>query len=174
LATANNRALVWQIIDVLGEQWAGKAGTDALKRKFESLSAANDPEPNTLRSMIVTSLAKHYSDVGLSWFLGVARNEANGESRFNAVLALAKFSRRKNEVVPALMSFLDSEDGELIVPAAEVLGRWKITAARPRLAELTSNVEARHQAHPRQAFAMEFERDELRKAMWKIAPDTVD
>jgi hypothetical protein len=82
----------------------------------------------------------------LEKLLELIRDPDTGDARRLVIRALRKTSKRKDEVIPELLSYISTKLGVLYIPSARLLGKWKVTAALPRIHELFGSVDQRANA----------------------------
>lgn len=170
LASSADRTLTLQILAVLSTPWAEPEVVEPLMDYFGELNEDVDSEPRSIRSHVMAALEAHAKIIGPDYFVAIASEPRNGESRLSAVRALGKFPRRKSKLVPTVLHFLNSDDPDLYFCAAQVLAHWKIPEARPRIQELVDTSGQGAQIDPQSALDPDFVRAEMRKLLWKIPP----
>lgn len=169
-----NVSLMHQIAIALGCAWVGDRGIEGLLSKFASLSEQSDPGPNSVRSTIVSSLEKHAAFLTPEIFLTIATSAENGFARAQAIRALARFPEERDALIPPVLELLASNEPDLYLESARLLGRWKVSKARDRIQVLMDTADDRHLGDQDQTVDPSWERDELRKALWTIPPSNVD
>lgn len=165
LAREQQLVLRLKLVQALGMPWSTEEAIAPLLAEF---SRARD-EPGhiaaELRNAIPQSIERVANDRWFDQLLTVIRDPASGHSRYFFVRALRKMRKRKHEVVPELLSYLASGEGDLYIPAARLLGRWRVYEAAPAIRELLQTIEDRPPYPATGAWSRSFERAELRKAV---------
>lgn len=165
LKQTGNLVLRIKVVKALGSPWSNQDAVAALFEEFARTPDSTDRTTGILRDLIPQSIEKIADDRWLDEMLGAIRNPKTADSRQFFVRALRKMSKRKVEVIPELLSYLSTSEGVLYIPAARLLGRWKVSAALPAVRELLTTVDQRAPYPAPGAMSHSFERSELRKAI---------
>jgi hypothetical protein len=165
LPLLHDKDLKETLVGVLGEKWAAPESIGPLLEEFRRNNAENDPGDNNTRWFIANSLCRVVDHRWRNDILELIRDPRNESARYMLIKSLSRMRKSSAELIPALTEFVESDVGDLYIPAARLLGRWKVTEALPRVRYLLETSEARPGPPAPGAWASDFEKAELKKAL---------
>jgi hypothetical protein len=165
LPLLQHKDLKQELVGVLGEKWAAPESIGPLLEEFRRNNSANDPGDNNTRWFIANSLCRVVDHRWRNDILDLIRDPCNESARFMLVKSLSRMRKSSAELIPDLIEFVESDAGDLYIPAARLLGRWKVAEALPRVQYLLATPEARPGPPAPGAWASDFEKAELKKAL---------
>jgi hypothetical protein len=143
LGQVSNKPLKVEIVSALDSAWAKPEAVQPLFDEFHRIDPATDPDnPVSVRSHIAGVLLRLAPRESADQLFEIAENPANGNARDLAVSTFKKFRKDIDVLVSRMLRLLDSADPVVSVPAAEVLARWRIAEAAPRVAALIRELDA--------------------------------
>jgi hypothetical protein len=169
LRRSDTRSTDWEVLGALAGDWTKGEAVGPLIDEFHSIDPASDPEPGGRRWQILDAAQQQASARWKDEFLAIASDPGNAITRHMAIAGLARMRNAKRDLMPVMMTFLNSSDSELYLPAAKALGAWREPAARQRIQELIETADERNAWRDDPGY-ISWERDELRKALWRILP----
>lgn len=132
--------LAADIIRTLGSPWARPDGPRALVKLLPHLDDTNDVEVDgtTIRDSIGGTVLMVNTDYRMyDQILAFVSDESQGITRFLFILALGKYSKKREESIPVLRQLLSGEDDSLAFAAAKAAVKLKYGLdAIPRLLHL--------------------------------------
>jgi hypothetical protein len=121
------------ILQALFAPWANPTAIPALFAELDRIDEDDEDRAGQLGFSILSALIAHPIAPWRSEYVRVASTPSYGSARSLAVEALGRLKKDREELVPLIESLVGSDDGFVVISAANVLGNWKTPSAQSLL-----------------------------------------